>query len=148
VLEELGFHARLKIVSPENYFTETGNQRTPNLDTGFTNWFEDYPHPNDFFQPLLAAKPTPFYNENFSQLVVPKLNQTVARLDREPGPIDEAAYAGLDRSFMKLAPIIPYGNRTLEIAFSGAVDLRSLVWNPTFEADLTSFQFKHAAAAN
>jgi peptide/nickel transport system substrate-binding protein len=146
VLQELGFHAGLKILSPDNYFTVIGNQRTPNLDTGFGDWFEDYPHPNDFFQPLLAAKPTPFDNENFSRLIAPKLNQKVAALERRPGPIDEAAYAGLDRSFMKLAPIVPYGTRTLTATFSRAVDLRNFIWNPTFEADLTSFKFKPGAA--
>jgi peptide/nickel transport system substrate-binding protein len=142
VLTRLGFDARLKIVSSWNYFSRIGNQRTPDLDTGFSNWFEDYPHPNDFFEPLLASRPEPFYNENLSHLVVPKLNQKVARLDRESGPIDESAYAGLDRSFMKLAPIVPYGNLTLATAFSGSVDLDSFVWNPTFEADLTSFRFR------
>jgi peptide/nickel transport system substrate-binding protein len=142
VLQEIGFHARLKIVNPDNYFTVIGDQRTPNLDTGFADWFEDYPHPDDFLQPLLVSKPSPFYNENFSRLVAPQLNREVARLEREPGPIDEGAYARLDRGFMKLAPIVPYGTRTLTVAFSGAVELRGFVWSPTFEADLTSFQFK------
>lgn len=142
VLQEIGFHVRLKVINPDNYFTVIGNQRTPNLDTGFADWFEDYPHPNDFFQPLLASKPTSFYTENFSRLVAPKLNQEVARLNRKSGPIDDGAYARLDRSFMKLAPIVPYGTRSLAAAFSRAVDLRSFVWSPTFEADLTSFQLK------
>jgi peptide/nickel transport system substrate-binding protein len=142
VLQQLGFHARLKILNPDNYFTVIGNQHTPNLDTGFADWFEDYPHPNDFFQPLLASKPTPFDNENFSRLVAPKLNQRAAGLEQQPGPIDEGAYAGLDRDFMRLAPIVPFGTRSLAAAFSGAVDLRGFVWNPTFEADLTSLRFK------
>ena len=33
----------------------TGFAESGNLDTGFGDWFEDYPHPNDFFEPLLAA---------------------------------------------------------------------------------------------
>jgi peptide/nickel transport system substrate-binding protein len=140
MLQEIGFQVSLKVVNPDNYFLAIDNRRTPNLDTGFSNWFEDYPHPLDFFQPLLASKS--FYGDNFSRLVVPKLDQKVARLARESGPIDEGAYARLDRSFMKLAPIVPYGTRTLTTAFSGAVDLRGFIWNPTFEADLTSFQFK------
>jgi peptide/nickel transport system substrate-binding protein len=142
VLQELGFHARLKILNPDNYFTVIGNRRTANLDTGFADWFQDYPHPNDFLQLLLATKPTPFDNENFSQLVARKLNRKVAGLEQRSGPIDTAAYAGLDRGYMKLAPIVPYGNRTLDAAFSRKVDLRSFVWSPTFEADLTSFRFK------
>jgi peptide/nickel transport system substrate-binding protein len=142
VLQELGFHATLKILSPDNYFTVIGDRRTPNLDTGFADWFEDYAHPNDFFQPLLAAKPTRFDNLNFPQLVAPSLDQRVAELEQKPAPIDEAAYARLDRSFMKLAPIVPYGTRTLAPSFSHNVDLKSFIWNPTFESDFTSFKLK------
>lgn len=142
VLRDLGFHVSLKILSPDNYFTKIGNLKTPNLDVGFSNWFEDYPHPYDFFGSLLATKPTRFNNENFSQLVAPQLNREVTALLRRPGPIDEAAYARLDRSYMKLAPIVPFGTRTLAASFSRAVDLRGFVWNPTFGTDLASLRLK------
>lgn len=142
VLQQLGFHAKLKVVGPDNYFTVIGNTKeTKDLDTGFTNWFEDYPHPNDFFQPLLAAKPTKFYNENFSQFVDPALSRKVTALDRRPR-IDEAAYARLDRAYMKQAPIVPFGTRTLAASFSSKVDLEAFIWDPTFESDFTSFRFK------
>jgi peptide/nickel transport system substrate-binding protein len=141
VLQELGFHAKLWVLSADRYFEGIGNPKTPNLDTGYSDWFEDYAHPNDFFQPLLAAKPTPFNNENFAQLVAPSLNRRVAELERRPG-IDQAGYARLDRSFMKLAPIVPFGTRTLAASFSRAVDLKGFIWNPTFESDFTSFKFK------
>lgn len=142
VLQELGFHAELKVLSPDSYFEVIGNLKTPNLDTGLADWFEDYAHPNDFLQPLLAAPATPFNNENFPQLMAPKLSARVAKLEQKPGPIDEPAYAALDRSFMKLAPIAPFGTRTLAASFSRAVDLKGFIWNPTFESDFTSFQFK------
>lgn len=142
VLRELGFHATLKIVNPDNYFFVIGNRHTADLDTGLADWFEDYPHPNDFFQPLLATKPFTGFDTNFSQMTAPQLNQEVASLLRRPGPIDEPAYAALDRDFMKLAPIVPFGNRALMASFSKAVDLSGFIWNPTFESDFTSFQFK------
>ena len=119
-----------------------GNTKeTKNLDTGFSNWFEDYPHPNDFFAPLLAVKPTPVYNENFSQLVAQGLNRKVRALARRP-VIDEAAYARLDRDYMERAPIVPFGTRALAASFSSKVDLEGFIWNPTFESDFTSFRFK------
>jgi len=141
-LQQLGFHVTLKIVNPDNYFFVIGSRHTADLDTGFADWFQDYPHPNDFFQPLLAAKPFTGFNTNFSQLVAPKLNEEVASLGHRPGPIDEPAYAALDRSFMKLAPIVPFGTRTLAASFSRAVDLKGFIWNPTFESDFSSFRFK------
>jgi hypothetical protein len=43
---------------------------------------------------------------------------------------------------MKLAPWVPYGTRTLSTFVSKRVDLSKVVWNPSFGADLASFQFK------
>ena len=51
VLEEIGFEVKLQVLNADNYFTVIGNASTPNLDTGWASWFQDYPHPNDFFQP-------------------------------------------------------------------------------------------------
>jgi len=146
VLKELGFHVSLEVLNADNYFTVIGSKRTPNLDTGFADWFEDYPHPDDFFEPLFASKPKPFGNMNFSNLVAADLNRKVAELAARPGPIDEAAYAELDREYMELAPIVPYGTRTLNMAVSREVDLKGFVWNPTFESDFATFRFKQGSA--
>jgi peptide/nickel transport system substrate-binding protein len=144
VLRELGFHVRLKILGADNYFWVIGKTGTPNLDTGWSDWFADYPHPDDWFQPLLAGPSILRQNNgNFAQINVPSLNREVAGL-RE-GPLDRArerSYAALDRSYMKLAPWVPYGNRILSTFVSRRVDLAKVVYNPTFGADLTSFQFK------
>jgi peptide/nickel transport system substrate-binding protein len=147
VLRKIGFKPLLKIAGSDDYFSAIGNPRTPNLDTGISNWFEDFPHPLDFFQPLLVARPGSGARSNFSQLVAPGLNRKVDALARRSGPIDGAAYARLDRGFMKLAPIVPFGNRSLVASFSRVVDLKGFVWNPTFESDFTSFRFKPPAPA-
>jgi peptide/nickel transport system substrate-binding protein len=144
VLRQLGFHARLRVVSADFYFTVIGNTSTPNLDTGWSNWFVDYPHPNDWFQPLLAGSSIfHTYNGNFAQIDVPSLNSKIADLGRTPlDPAQEAKYAALDRSYMKLAPWVPYGTRNVSTFVSKRVDLGKVIWNPTFGADLTSFEFK------
>ncbi|HWJ43140.1 MAG TPA: ABC transporter substrate-binding protein, partial [Solirubrobacterales bacterium] len=51
VLTDLGFDVTLKAVNAANYFTLIDNAATPNLDTGWANWFLDYPHPDDYFGP-------------------------------------------------------------------------------------------------
>jgi peptide/nickel transport system substrate-binding protein len=53
VLSQLGFNATLKVIAGDVYWTTVGNQSTPDLDTGFADWFQDFPHPDDFFRPLL-----------------------------------------------------------------------------------------------
>jgi peptide/nickel transport system substrate-binding protein len=143
-LQAMGLRAHLKVVDSANYFSVIGNGSTPNLDTGWSDWFADYPHPDDFFRPmLLGSSILPFNNVNFSNVDVPSLNSKIEGLTTEPlGPARERGYAALDRSYMKLAPWVPYGNRTLSTFVSKAVDLDSVVWNPLIGADLASFKFK------
>lgn len=144
VLKKLGFNATLKVLNADDYFTVIGNLSTPDLDTGWADWFEDYPHPNDFFQPLLAGESIlQTNNGNFAQIDVPSLNAKTAKLgEEELGPEQEAAYAALDREYMEQAPWAAYGTRTLSTFVSGAIDLDKVIFNPTFGQDLTSFQLK------
>jgi peptide/nickel transport system substrate-binding protein len=144
VLKKLGFNAKLKEVNAEDYFTLTSNLSTPDLDTGWLDWYEDYPHPNDFFQPLLSGESIlPEENSNFAQIDDPALNAKIKKLSEEPlGPKQEAEYASLDREYMEQAPWAPYGTRTVSTFVSSAIDLEKVVFNPTFGQDLASFQFK------
>jgi peptide/nickel transport system substrate-binding protein len=109
VLQNLGFSARLQTVSSYIYFTVIGNASKPNLDTGWFDWFEDYPHPDDFFQPMLAGKSIrPTYNTNFAQINAPSLNEKIRQLGERPlGPRRENEYVALDRSYMERAPWAP-----------------------------------------
>jgi len=144
VLTKLGFNAKLKEINADNYTSIIGSSSTPDLDTGWYDWFEDYPHPNDFFQPLLAGESIQATNNtNFSQTDIPRLNKRLAKLGEETlGPKQEGKYAEVDKEFMEEAPWVPYGTRTESTFVSSAIDLGKVIWNPTFEDDLTSFQFK------
>ena len=144
VLNKLGFNAKFKEINADNYYSIIGNVNTPDLDTGWFDWFEDYPHPNDFFQPLLSGESiAPTNNSNFSQTDIPELNAKITRLGEEPlGAKQEAEYAELDKEFMEHAPWAPYGTRIISTFVSSAIDLDKVIFNPTFEDDLTSFQFK------
>jgi peptide/nickel transport system substrate-binding protein len=144
VLRQIGFEPKLKIVNSDNYFTVVGNTSTPDLDTGWGNWFEDYPHPNDFFQPLLDGESIASTNNtNWPQIDVPELNEMIGQLATEQlGPQQEAEYAELDKSYMKQAPWAPYGNLSVATFVSSEIDLDRVIFNPTFGQDLTSFQFR------
>jgi peptide/nickel transport system substrate-binding protein len=144
VLKELGFETTLKIVNADNYFGVIGNESTPNLDIGFANWFEDYPHPNDFFQPLLSGESiVPSGATNLARIDDPQLNAKITRLGEGPlTPQVETEYTELDREFMEQAPWAPYGTSTLPTFVSSEIDLDKVIFNPTFAQDLTSFQFK------
>jgi peptide/nickel transport system substrate-binding protein len=142
VLEEIGLKAELKILNPDNYFAVIGNTSTPNLDTGFTDWFEDYPHPNDFLFLLNGENIQSTNNENFSQTDVKPLNEKIDKLATEQlGPQQEKEYSELDEEFMKEAAWAPYGTRTLSLFVSENINLETALWNPTFETELTSLEF-------
>jgi peptide/nickel transport system substrate-binding protein len=144
VLKQIGFNTTLKPINSANYVTVVGNQSTPEVDTGWLNWYEDYPNPNDFFQPLLSGESiAPVNNFNLAQMNDPKLNEKIAKLSEEPlGPKQEAEYAELDKTFMEQAPWAPFGSRTTSTFVSSAIDLDKVIFNPTFGQDLTSFQLK------
>jgi peptide/nickel transport system substrate-binding protein len=142
VLEEIGLKAELKILNPDNYFTVIGNTSTPNLDTGFADWFQDYPHPNDFLFLLNGENIQSTNNQVFGQTNVPALNKKINKLATELlGPQQETEYAELDEEFMKEAAWAPYGTRTLSLFVSENINLETAIWNPTFETELTSLEF-------
>jgi peptide/nickel transport system substrate-binding protein len=144
VLRELGFEPKLKTLDPANYFTVTGNLSTPDLDTGWGNWLLDYPHPNDYFEPQLTkAGIRPTNNTNWAQFDDPALSAEVARLRQQPlGPQQEAAYARLDREYMRQAPWAPFGTIAFNTFVSSAIDAEDLVVSPIYGQDLASFQPK------
>ncbi len=143
VLKEIGFNTTLKQINADNYFTVIGNQSTPNLDTGWSDWFEDYPHPNDFFQPLLSGESIlQTNNGNFANFNEPALNKEVSKLGEEQlGPEQEQKYSEMDENVMKMAPWAPYGTRSLDTFVSSHVNLENVIYNPTFFEYLTSFEF-------
>lgn len=144
VLSKLGFNAKLKTINADSYSTVIGNESTPDLDTGWFDWFVDYPHPNAFFQLQLAGESiAPTHNYNFARMDDPKLNAKIAKLGSEQlGPKQEAGYAALDKEYMEQAPWVPYGSITNSTFVDSEIDLDKVIFNPTFGQDLTSFQFK------
>jgi peptide/nickel transport system substrate-binding protein len=143
LLNEIGFNATLKIINKDDYFTVIGNESTPNLDTGWGDWFEDYPHPNDFFQPLLATESIlPTNSSNFARFSDPALDKKITKNGEEVlGPEQEAEYEAMDEEAMKEAPWAPYGTRTLDVFTSSDLNTEGIVSNPTFREYLSSMEF-------
>ena len=144
LLERLGFSVKLKVLNADNYFTVIGNLSTPDLDTGWGNWFVDYPNPITFYEPALTGSSiAPTNNTNLAQLDVPSLDREVEVLSKQQlGAKQESKFAALDKSYMEQAPWAPFGIRTLSTFVSSDIDLGKVIWSPIFSNDLTSFQFK------
>lgn len=144
VLDQLGFNAKVKLVNTTNYFTVIGNQRTPDLDTGWGNWLLDYPHPDDYFRPQLFGESiAPVSNTNWAMFDDPAINAKISELGRQQlGPEQIRGYAALDREVMKEAPWAPFGNFSFGLFVSEAIDLDEVIFSAIFGQDLTSFRFE------
>jgi peptide/nickel transport system substrate-binding protein len=144
VLRQIGLEPKLKVLDPANYFTVIGNSSTPNLDAGWANWLEDYPHPLDYFAPQLSSAGLAQTDAtNWARFSVPAIDAEIERLAGEPlGPRQEDEYAALDRKVMRLAPWAPFGNLSLSVFVSERVNLDALVTSPIYGVDLTSFELK------
>jgi peptide/nickel transport system substrate-binding protein len=143
VLKKLGFNVHLKVISPSIYFDTIGNVHTPDLDTGFSNWFQDYPHPNDFFSNLLYGDNiSPTHNNNNALFNDARVNREISALSPRLLSEDDVVggYADLDREIMEQAPLAPYGNRELATFTSERVDFAKVYLHPVFGQDYTSFQ--------
>src|SRR3954453_2404398 len=54
MLNQIGFKAKSKILDQQVYFGTIGTKKTK-AQTGFTDYFQDFPHPDDFFEPNLSS---------------------------------------------------------------------------------------------
>jgi peptide/nickel transport system substrate-binding protein len=129
VLGKIGLNATLKALDPNVYFQTIGNQTTK-AQIGITSWYQDYPHPLDWFDVLLnGERITPTHNNNNSNANVPGINKTIDRLKRAPTltPKVNAEWAALDKQVMEQALWAPYINHEQTDFFSSDIDLSCYV---------------------
>jgi peptide/nickel transport system substrate-binding protein len=142
-LNRIGLAARPKLLSGDVYFQTIGNQDTK-AQTGFANWFEDFPHPADFFSLVDGAAIQQTNNHNYGDVNDPVLNAQIAKLNAVADlPSVADRWAALDRLLVSRAYIVPYGHRKLTTVMSDRMDFkRCNVFNPVFHHDYSSFCLK------
>jgi len=67
LLNQIGYKAKTKTLNQTVYFSAIGDKKNK-AQIGFDDWFQDYPHPGDFFGSLIttaAAQSTPSFNNGF-----------------------------------------------------------------------------------
>ncbi|MBX7431833.1 ABC transporter substrate-binding protein [Mycobacterium sp. Y57] len=145
LLTQLGFNATLKVIAGDVYWTTIGNQSTPDVDTGFADWFQDFPHPDDFFRPLLHGDSIlPTNGNNLSRVNIPENNARMDELLTEQLTDEgvEQGYADLDKSYMEQAVWAPYGNEQFTTFLSDRMDFDKSYHHLLFNQDFTSFALK------
>lgn len=144
LLNQLGFNATLKVIAGDVYFTTIGNQSTPDLDTGFGNWFQDFPHPDDFFRPLLnGTSILPTNGNNFSRVSIPELDRKMNELATQQMSDElKKEYAALDRAYMEQAAWAPYGNEEFATFVSERMDFEKAYSHVLFNQDYSALAIK------
>lgn len=129
VLKSIGYNAQIRELAGGNYFVIIGNQSTK-AQIGFTDWFEDYPYPSDWFNVLQNGENiTQTHNNNNSNVNIPSINKRIDQLDHLPpnqalSSSTNAKWAALDNDLMtKYATEVPYLNGILTSFFSSRMSM-------------------------
>jgi peptide/nickel transport system substrate-binding protein len=139
-LNRIGLDARPKIVDASVYLQTVGNQKTE-AQTGFANFFQDFPHPANFMTVVDGDAITQSNNLNWGNVDVPEVNAAIDRLSQEPQlRAVEDEWAEVDRRLVEEAWVAPWGNRKLATFMSERMNFDdcSLV-HPLYQNDYTSF---------
>jgi peptide/nickel transport system substrate-binding protein len=123
VLNQIGFDADIKTLDQQVYFEQVGLRRTK-AQTGFTDWYQDYPHPGDFFEPLLSTEATKSevsFNEGF--VSDPHIDSELNKLRGETPEDGAHQWGDLDEYAVNTkAYVAPYGYEESTSFFSERMD--------------------------
>ena len=126
LLNRIGFKAKTRILDQQVYYGTIGLRKT-RAQTGFTGWYQDFPHPADFFEPNLSRKAlasSPTFNLQFKSN--PIVDQGLEKLTPVTDPATVASeWAKLDRAVVEDANVAVYGNELATSFFSERMDFQN-----------------------
>lgn len=143
-LTQMGLKAEPKVVAGSVWLQTIGNKKTPNLHAGFDNWFQDFPHPANWFYLVHGDTIQPTNNNNHSNTDIPDVNREIDALSKE-SDLEAVAdrWAALDSKVVEHAGIVPYGYRQLVNFMSERMDFENCsTTHPVYNHDLTGFCLK------
>ena len=144
VMTEIGYKAKTKILDQQVYFGQIGDKKTK-AQAGITNWYQDFPHPADFFEPNLsgaAAASNPSFNFQFKS--DPKLDAALEKLNPEADASTVAdEWAEVDKLVIDNALGAVYGNELSTSFFSERMDFENCSGvHPVYKNDWSLFCLK------
>jgi peptide/nickel transport system substrate-binding protein len=140
VLKQIGLNAKLKTINAAIYWTTIGNQATKS-QIGFADWFQDYPHPLDWFDVLLNGdRITQTHNNNYSNFDNAAVNAKIAELKKQPSLTAKVngEWAQVDKMAMEQAAWAPYVNEQGIDTFSGDIDLGCYEFHVLYQFDFAT----------
>jgi peptide/nickel transport system substrate-binding protein len=143
MLTKMGFNAKPKILDGGVYFQTIGNAKTK-AQTGFANWFQDFPHPKNFMFLIDGASIQPTNNQNFGNVDDPEITKGIAELNKEPDVSKVAdQWKDLNNKLVERGWIVPYGHRKLSTFLSERMDFDNCrMFHPVYFNDYSSWCLK------
>jgi peptide/nickel transport system substrate-binding protein len=130
-LRKIGYNTKLHLLEHSVYFQTIGAQKT-GAEAMFTDWYQDYPHPLDWFDVLLNGnRITETHNNNPGNVNVPAVNKEIEALKKisDITPEVNSRWAKVDRDLMVTnATTIPYMNRSQTDFFGADMDMSCYVF--------------------
>src|SRR3954454_10917246 len=143
-LNKIGFKAKEKIINSAVYWTTVGNQATK-AQIGFADWYQDYPHPLDWFDVLLNGnRITQTHNNNYANFDDSAVNAKIESLKKEPSLTSSVngQWAQVDKMVNQQAPWAPFMNRQFTDFFNSGMDLSCYVNHVLYQFDFASICHK------
>jgi len=142
-LNQMGLDATPKIVDGGVYFQTIGNEDTE-AQTGFLNWFGDFPHPANFFFLVDGNTIQPTNNQNMSNVDDPKINKELEELGKEPDVTKVTdRWEALNEYLVGQAYLVPYGYRKLSTFMSERMNFEDCTpINPVIYNDYSQWCLK------
>jgi len=144
VLNKMGLKASIKIIDASIYWTTIGNQKTK-AQIGFADWFQDYPHPLDWFDVLLnGERITATHNNNYSDFNDPAVNKEIDSLKQQPTLTSSVngRWAAVDLKVMQEAGWAPYINRQFTDFFGSNIDTSCYINHVLYQFDFSRICMK------
>jgi peptide/nickel transport system substrate-binding protein len=139
-LNKIGYKAKEKIINSAVYWTTVGNQATK-AQIGFADWFQDYPHPLDWFDVMLNGnRITQTHNNNYSNFDNAAVNSKIESLKKEPSLTSSVndQWAEVDKMVGEQAPWAAFMNRQFTDFFNADMDLSCYQNHVLYQFDFSS----------
>jgi peptide/nickel transport system substrate-binding protein len=143
MLNEIGLDAKPKIISGAVYFQTIGNQKTE-AQTGFLNFFADFPHPLNFFFLMESDTIQPTNNQNLSNVDDKRIDEEVTELRKEADlEAVRDRWEDLNDYVVEKAYLVPFGHRKLTTFVSDRIDFENCtVVSPIYYNDYSQLCLK------
>jgi peptide/nickel transport system substrate-binding protein len=144
LLNKLGFKATEKVIARDTYFPTIGDAKN-DPQTGFADWFQDFPNPSDFYLLMDGRTIQPTNNQNFSKINDPQVQKQLIALNKVPTTklqSADAQWKALDSYLAKQAYIVALGEQASPQFYSNRIDFKAAIFHVLYGTDWSTLALK------